>query len=138
MRQISSARAISNTFVALTLIVFVGLACGLRKPWRSYERKKFDAQKWRDGEALERGTMCFDLFRHPDLTGQNQDGVVALLGKPDKKVTTEGREVWLYHVELVGEWKYPYFPVSFEKDGRAFGGRIKNGTMSMVVDSDDL
>jgi hypothetical protein len=134
MKRRSRDAAVANMLVAIALIVSVGLACGLRKPWRDYTPRPFNSQQWRDGDAVTRGTMYADLFTSRQLGGQRREGVVALLGEPDKKTTTEGLEVWLYHVEVTGEWSHPYFPVSFRKDGGAFAGRVKDGTMSMIID----
>jgi hypothetical protein len=62
-----------------------GLGCMMKKPWRSYEQQPFDSQKWRDGDAIERGTMFGDLYKNRILNGKTKEGVVALLGEPDKK-----------------------------------------------------
>jgi hypothetical protein len=120
--------------LALLLILSVALACGLNKPWRHYEQKPFDAQQWRDGDAITRGTMIVDLFKKRTVSGKSRDGVVELLGEPDKKTSSEGSEVWLYRIEVTGETPRRYFPVSFDKEGRASAGRAQAGTMSMVVD----
>ena len=117
------------------LFLSVVLACaGVRKPWRDYEKKPFDSEKWRKGDRIDRGTMYFDLFEKRTLNGKTRDDVVRLLGEPDKKLSVEGREVWLYRIDVIGEWTSPCFPVSFEPNGKTFAGRIKNGTMSMIVE----
>ncbi|MCA1557311.1 MAG: hypothetical protein LC731_02085, partial [Acidobacteria bacterium] len=67
----------------------------------------------------------------------SKEGVVGLLGEPDKKrqgSSNTSNEVWLYQIEVVGEKTYRYYPVSFDKQGRASSGEVKGGTMSMVVD----
>ena len=78
--------------------------------------------------------MYFDLFEKRTLTGKTKDEVEQLLGEPDKKRLVEGREVWLYKIDVVGEWTSPCFPVSYEPNGRTFGGMVKGGTMSMIVE----
>lgn len=123
--------------VALLLLLSVALACGLRKPWRDYEAKPFDSEKWRNADRIERGTMYADLFMKRTLNGKTQDEVLALLGKPDKKASVQGREVWLYRLEVIGEWTGPCFPVSFEPGGKTFAGMVKNGTMSMIVEESE-
>jgi hypothetical protein len=120
---------------ALLLIGIISLACaGIPKPWRDYSKKSFDSQQWKAGDPQTRGTMYFDLFVKRKLTGKSKDEVVELLGESDKKTSSEGLEVWLYRIEIVGEWNRPAFPVSFDKNGKAFGGRVKDGTMSMIVE----
>lgn len=127
--------SIGSAGLALLLIVSVGLACaGVKKPWRDYDKKPFDSQQWKAGDPQTRGTMYFDLFVKRRLTGKSSAEVLELLGEPDKKTSSEGLEVWLYRIEIVGEWNRPAFPVSFDKNGRAFGGRVKDGTMSMIVE----
>ena len=125
---------LATTALALLLMLSVGLACGFRKPWRDYKDRPFNAQEWRNGDAITRGTMVGDLFRHREFGGQRREGVVQLLGEPDKKTSSEGLEVWLYRIEVVGETPRRYFPVSFRENGGAFGGMVKGGTMSMTVD----
>lgn len=129
------SNSIASAGLALVLVMIVGLACaGIKKPWRNYDKKPFDSQQWKKGDAQTRGTMYFDLFVKRKLTGKSQAEVLDLLGEPDKKTTIEGLEVWLYRIEIVGEWNRPAFPVSFDKNGKAFGGSVKDGTMSMIVE----
>jgi hypothetical protein len=126
---------VTNSLLALSLVVSISLACGvLHKPGRDYSSKPFDSQQWREGDAQTRGTMYFDLFAKRRLNGKTREQVVELLGEPDKQTSAESREVWLYRIEIRGETLLRYFPVSFNAAGTAFGGRIQNGTMSMVVD----
>jgi hypothetical protein len=125
---------IASAAIAGFLFLSVVLACGLRKPWADYTPKPFDSEKWHKGNRTVRGTMYFDLFEKHTLSGKTKEEVVQLLGEPDKKVQVEGREVWLYRLDVVGEWTSPCFPVSFEPNGKTFAGRIKNGTMSMIVE----
>lgn len=73
--------------------------------------------------------MVGDLFRHRELGGQRREGVVQLLGEPDKKTSSEGLEVWLYRIEVVGETPRRYFPVSFRGNGGEFGGMVKETTL---------
>lgn len=129
-----STVATSNAILALFMILTVTVACGFRKPWRNYDKQPFDSQKWKTGDAQTRGTMYFDLFIKRTLTGKTEDDVLELLGEPDTKKTIEGLNVWLYRIEIVGEWNRPAFPVSFDKRGRAFAGSVKDGTMSMIIE----
>jgi hypothetical protein len=121
----------------LLLILFVSLSCGFRKPWRSYEQQPFDSQKWKSGDGITRGTMIFDLHKKRALGGQSTEGIMELLGEPNKKrpgASNTSSEVWLYGIEVVGEKTYRYFPVSFDKQGRASSGEVSGGTMSLIVD----
>jgi hypothetical protein len=135
MKKPNSTRPAANAILAVLMIVSIGFACGgIKKPWRDYTKKAFDSQQWKAGDAQTRGTMYFDLFVKRKLTGKSQDEILELLGAPDKKTSSEGLEVWLYRIEIVGEWDRPAFPVSFDKNGKAFAGRVKDGTMSMIVE----
>jgi hypothetical protein len=121
----------------LLLVLFVCLSCGFRKPWRSYEQQPFDSQKWKGGDGITRGTMIFDLHKNRTLSGHSKENIAGLLGEPDKKrqgSSNVSSEVWLYQIEVVGEKQYRYFPVSFDKQGRASSGEVKGGTISMAVD----
>lgn len=126
-----------TSVTALVLLLSVVLACGLRKPWRDYKDRPFDSEKWRNGDRIDRGTMYSDLFMKRTLNGKTRDEVEQLLGEPDKKALVEGREVWLYKIEVVGEWTSPVFPVSFEPGGKTFAGMVKDGTMSMIVEESE-
>ena len=123
--------------VCLFLMLLVSLGCGFRKPWRSYDQQPFDSQKWRDGDAITRGTMITDLHRKRTLNGQSKEGIVGLLGEPDKKRqgnSARSTEVWLYQIETVGEKPRQYFPVSFDAQGKASSGEVSGGTLSLLVD----
>jgi len=136
-RSANSLTQVAISVIALLLFLSVALACGLKKPWRDYKDKPFDSEKWRNGDRIDRGTMYSDLFMKRTLNGKSQDEVLQLLGKPDKKASVEGREVWLYKIDVVGEWTSPVFPVSFEPNGRTFAGMVKDGTMSMIVEESE-
>jgi outer membrane protein assembly factor BamE (lipoprotein component of BamABCDE complex) len=108
-------------FVLLAMLF--GLSCGAaNKFWRSYEQKPFDAQKWREGDALERGTMFVDLFKQRKINGKTREEVLSILGEPDKKSTAGDVEQWHYKVEFAGENPMQYFPVTFDKNGKAAAG----------------
>ncbi len=128
-----------KSFVDLSLFVafiaLFGLGCGIVKnPFRDYSPKTFNSADWRAGDAVERGRMYSDVFSSRMLDGKSTDDVFGLLGEPDKKQTVEGREVWLYYVEHRYNTPMKYFPVSFDAKRGAFGGRVKGGTISLVVE----
>ena len=113
-------KAFAQFFVCLLLLLSVSLSCTLpRKFWRSYEPQPFDAQKWRSSDALERGTMFVDLYKKRLVHGKSKEEVLALLGEPDKKSNGNGSEIWHYKVEFAGETPVQYFPVAYDKNGRA-------------------
>ena len=121
----------------MLLVMFVCLSCGFRKPWRSYEQQPFDSQKWKSGDGITRGTMIMDLHKNRTLGGSSRENIVSLLGEPDKKrkgSSNTSAEVWLYQIEVVGEKPYRYFPVSFNTQGKASSGEVKDGTISLAVD----
>ncbi|HEY0426746.1 MAG TPA: hypothetical protein VGC76_02965 [Pyrinomonadaceae bacterium] len=108
--------------ICLALVLMVNLGCAMsNKFWRSYEPRPFDSQKWREGDALERGTMFIDLFKKRKINGKTKEEVMTLLGEPDKKSTAGGFELWHYKVEFAGESPVQYFPVTFDKNGKAAG-----------------
>jgi outer membrane protein assembly factor BamE (lipoprotein component of BamABCDE complex) len=118
-----STRPIKEISICLLLLSLLSLSCTLpHKFWRSYEHQPFDAQKWRSGDALDRGTMFIDLYKTRKIQGKSREQVAALLGEPDKKSTAGEREVWHYKVELAGEQPIQYFPVTFDKNGQAAVG----------------
>lgn len=120
-------KAVAQFSVCLLLLLAASLSCTLpRKFWRNYEQKPFDAQQWRDADALERGTMFVDLYTKRLVHGKLPEQVHALLGEPDKKTTGEGGgEVWYYRVEFAGEEPIQHFPVAFYKNGRAVIGTAR-------------
>jgi hypothetical protein len=119
-----------NSAIALLLTICAVLACSSLV--KDYRPREFDSAKWKGGNHTVRGTMYFDLFEKHRLTNKTRDEVLQLLGPPDKKVMIEGREVWLYRIDVRGEWTRPVFPVSFEPGGKTFAGMVKDGTMSMI------
>jgi hypothetical protein len=121
-----------NSAVALLLTIFAIIACSSFV--KDYKPREFDSAKWKNGNRTVRGTMYFDLFEKHTLSNKTRDDVVQLLGEPDKKVTVEGREVWLYRIDIRGEWSRPCFPVSFEPGGKTFAGMVHRGTMSMLTE----
>jgi hypothetical protein len=130
----SKARGI-NSVPALLLAAFAVIACS--SLIKDYKPREFDSAKWKSGNHTVRGTMYFDLFEKHSLTNKTRDEVLELLGPPDKKVTIEGREVWLYRIDVRGEWTRPVFPVSFEPGGKTFAGMVKDGTMSMIKEESE-
>jgi hypothetical protein len=136
-RTLLCKRPRMRSSACLLLMLCVCLSCGFRKPWRSYEQQPFDSQKWRDGDAITRGTMIIDIHKKRALGGQSKENIVGLLGEPDKKRqgnSATSAEVWLYQIETVGEKPRQFFPVSFDKNGRASSGEVSGGTLSLLVD----
>jgi hypothetical protein len=123
----SRMKAVAQFSVCLLLLLTVSLSCSLpRKFWRSYEPQPFDAQKWQSGDAQERGTMFVDLYKKRVVHSKPKEEVLALLGEPDKKSTGGGSEIWHYKVEFAGEEPVQYFPVTFDKNGRAGIGTARS------------
>lgn len=129
-----SFKSIASLTFCLLAIVFFNSACGLVKnPYRDYAEKPFSAAEWLAGDAVERGRMYGDLFGSRTLDGKSREEIVELLGEPEKKISVEGREVWLYRVEHAYQTPMKYFPVSFDTKRGAFAGRVKGGTVSTLV-----
>ena len=125
---------ISRAFVCLLLMLLVSVGCGQKGSSSSYEQQPFDSQKWRNGDAITRGTMIRDVHGKRTLSGQSKEGIVELLGEPDKKRSSDGLDVWLYQIEVRGEKPIRYFAVSFDRTGKASSGVAKDGTLSLTVD----
>jgi hypothetical protein len=127
----------ARSLVCLLLLVLVCMSCGFRKPWRKYGQQPFNSAEWKSGDGITRGTMIFDLHKNRTLGGKSHEDILGLLGEPDKKRAGAGgvsTEVWLYQIETAGEKPKQYFPVSFDKQGRASSGEVRGGTMSLLVD----
>ena len=109
--------------ISIFLLLVMLLGCsGLNRLGRSYEQIPFDSQKWRESDAQVRGTMFIDLFKKRTVNGKTKDEVLAMLGEPDKKSTVNGLEIWHYQVEFAGENPTQYFPITFDKNGKATMG----------------
>jgi hypothetical protein len=129
-----SFKTIAALAFCLLAIALSSSACGLvRSPFREYSEKPFSATEWLAGDSVERGRMYSDLFSSRTLDGKSRDEIAALLGEPEKKVSIEGREVWLYRVEHSYQTPMKYFPVTFDTKRGAFAGRVKGGTVSILV-----
>lgn len=127
-------KTIAGVTFCLLAIAFFNSACGLVKsPFRDYSEKPFSAAEWLKGDSVERGRMYSDLFSNRALDGKSKDEIADLLGEPEKKISVEGREVWLYRVEHSYQTPMKYFPVSFDTKRGAFAGRVKSGTVSILV-----
>lgn len=129
-----SFKSIAALSLCLLAIAFSNSACGLIKnPYRDYAEKPFSAPEWLSGDSVERGRMYGDLFSNRTLDGKSKDEIAKLLGEPEKKISVEGRDVWLYRVEHAYQTPMKYFPVSFDTKRGAFAGRVKSGTVSILV-----
>ncbi|HLM00098.1 MAG TPA: hypothetical protein VK400_03520 [Pyrinomonadaceae bacterium] len=118
----------------LLAIAFSGSGCGLVKnPFREYSEKPFTPSEWLAGDTVERGRMYGDLFNSRALDGKSKEEIADMLGEPEKKISVEGREVWLYRVEHQYQTPMKYFPVTFDTKRGAFAGRVKSGTVSILV-----
>jgi hypothetical protein len=120
-------------FCLLAIAVFNNACSLVKNPFRDYSEKPFIAAEWLGGDAVERGRMYSDLYGNRTVDGKSKDEIVVLLGEPEKKISVEGREVWLYRVEHQYQTPMKYFPVSFDTKRGAFGGRVKSGTVSILV-----
>jgi hypothetical protein len=123
----------SLTFCLLAIALF-NSACGMVKnPYRDYSERPFSSAEWLRGDTVERGRMYSDLFDSRAVDGKSKEEIVELLGEPEKKIAVEGREVWLYRVDHSYQTPMQYFPVSFDTKRGAFAGRVKSGTVSILV-----
>ncbi|MDQ3798954.1 MAG: hypothetical protein M3384_05855, partial [Acidobacteriota bacterium] len=124
------------TFFLLAAIALSGSACSsglVKNPFRDYSEKPFTSAEWLAGDAVERGRMYNDLYGSRAVDGKSKEEINSLLGEPEKKISVEGREVWLYRVEHSHQTPMKYFPVSFDTKRGAFAGRVKSGTVSILV-----
>ena len=124
----------TNVHLGLIAVLFFTHACNfIQSPLRDYSEKPFSAEDSLAGDAIERGRMFTDIYAKRILESQSRETVLKLLGEPDRKQSIEGREVWLYYVEHSHKLPQKYFPVSFEDNGKTFAGRIKDGTIAILV-----
>ena len=129
-------RKISQLLKPAGLLVFALLltaACGVVKnPFRDRSQKPFNSTEWRAGDAVARGRMFHDLFdRH--INGRSKEEILMLLGEPDRKISEDGREIWLYRVEVGSNSSMPYMPITFDRQMGTFAGRLKDGKMSSLT-----
>lgn len=127
-----------NLILCLTMIISVSLGCmNMKRPWRDYSDKKFTSQEWLAGDLIERGRMTSDLFDQRDsFKSKSKEEILKILGEPDKKVTVEGRDVWLYRFTNRFHNDLNLQPITFDKKEGTLIGGIKGGTFSMIVDDD--
>jgi hypothetical protein len=118
----------------LAVVLLFNAACGIVKnPLRNYSDKPFHSQEWIAGDSIERGRMMHSIYDDKIIDGKSQEDVHRLLGEPDKKRVVEGRDVWLYRVDNGHNSEMPFFPISFDKQMGTFVGRVKGGTISLLV-----
>jgi outer membrane protein assembly factor BamE (lipoprotein component of BamABCDE complex) len=128
-----------NLIISLALLASVGLGCmGMRKPWRDYSHKPFDAAEWRAGDRIERGRMTLDIVKRRIPNGKSREAVLEILGEPDKKNRVEGKEVWYYKTDVGIPGALDNFPVSFDDKGRAYVGVVHGDTISIGVTDDEI
>lgn len=121
-------------FGLITFLLFTPACSYIKSSFRDYSEKPFNSEEWLSGDAIERNRMFTDIYEKQILEGKSRKSVRKLLGKPDLIQEVEDREIWLYHVEHSSRLQDKYFPVSFEDNGQTFAGRIKNGTLSLLVE----
>jgi hypothetical protein len=127
-----------NLIFCLLLILAVSLGClNAGQTLRDYSEKKFNSKEWLAGDEIERGRMIFDIFdRQDSFRNKTKEEILKIFGEPDKKVTVENREVWLYRTANRFRSARNLLPVTFDKKEGTLIGGIKNGTFSMVVSDD--
>ena len=136
-----STRSFVRLLLPLAILVFVGTGCipGMKKPWRDYSQRPFDAAAWREGDAIERGRMASDFQgMRKALQGHRQEKIVEMLGEPDLKKTIENREVWFYRVDIGIVGGMDLVPVSFDPKGLSLWGVARGGTFSAMAKEEDL
>lgn len=132
---ISQTRSKVDLVLCLIVIMTVSLGClNIKRPWRDYTEKPFNSKEWLAGDEIERGRMAKDVFRQKVPDGKSKEKVLELFGQPDRKVTVEGREVWLYKAENRFHNRLNLLPISFDSKEGTFAGGVKGGTVSMIVD----
>lgn len=125
----------------LSLLVIVSAGCipGMKKPWRDYSPRSFDAQAWREGDRIERGRMTSDFKGlRSQLAGHRSETIVQMLGEPDLKKNIQGNDVWFYRVDIGIVGGMDLLPVSFDGKGVSMFGMVRGGTFSMMAKEEDL
>lgn len=73
--------------------------------------QKFDTEKWKAGNQIERGNMATDLLESEQLIGKNQSEVLNLLGNPKDNTDTN----FVYLVDF-GYMTPFYLDIYFDKE----------------------
>lgn len=102
-------------FIVIICIMAIALGCvGSKKLWRSYEKKPFDAERWKKADAIERGAMSRSLVGVGPIlenVGKNKTEIIQTLGNPDKtredKIGEKNATVLIYEIDL-GEPEFMY------------------------------
>lgn len=114
----------TTLLISMFCLLAICLGCaGMRKPWRNYEPKPFDAESWQTGDAIERGTMTRNLIGVQNIqeeVGKNKAAVIKTLGEPhstrENKIGGQKTTVLLYEVDF-GESEFMYaLQVFFDED----------------------
>ena len=125
--------------LAILVVVSAGCIPGMKRPWRDYSERPFDAAAWRDGDKIERGRLASDFEGiRSALRGHTPDEIREMLGEPDLKKTIEGRQVWFYRVDIGIVGGMDLVPVSFDQKGVSMYGMVTGGTFSMMAKEEDL
>lgn len=134
-------RSFARLLLPLAILAFVGSGCipGMKRPWRDYSQRPFDAAAWREGDKIERGRMASDFQgMRRNLQGHRPDKIVETLGEPDLKKTIEGKDVWFYRVDIGIAGGMDLVPVSFDQKGLSSWGMARGGTFSAMAKEEDL
>lgn len=137
----NSARSFARLLLPLVILVIVGSGCipGMKRPWRDYSKRSFDAAAWREGDTIERGRMASDFQgMRRELKGHQPAKIVEMLGEPDLKKTIENKEVWFYRVDIGIVDGMDLVPVSFDQKGLSSWGMARGGTFSAMAKEEDL
>ena len=137
----TSTRSFARLLLPLAILVFVGSGCipGMKRPWRDYSQRPFDAAAWREGDQIERGRMASDFQgMRKALQGHKPEKILEMLGEPDFKKSIEKREVWFYRVDIGIAGGMDLVPVSFDQKGTSSWGMARGGTFSAMAKEEDL
>jgi hypothetical protein len=96
--------------ISLAILVLMAVSLGClngRKLRRSYEQKPFDTESWKNGDAIERGTMSKSLVGVQPIkkfVGSTKTEIIKTLGEPDKirkdKIGSRDMNVLIYEIDL--------------------------------------
>jgi hypothetical protein len=119
-------------FVRILLVVAILSSVAVYWAWPDFfnfatSQRSFDSELWRQGSARERGRMVHDLMASERLLGMARDGVVELLGDPERG---EADSPFCFRVDtgqtfFLDPWFYTLL-ISFGQDGLVIGVNLQD------------
>ena len=118
----------------LMTVLLLSSGCGIiRNPFRESSNIPFNSEVWKKSDAFERGRMFDEMVKKPVIDGLDENGLIKLLGEPDKKRKEDGNSIFLYRIEVGHNTTMPFLGITIDKENGAFLGAVSNGKASILV-----